>query len=93
MYHAQIAPVTYSDKTDNIVKRMIALLLRTIRPFPPYHFGILLDRKPIVNINRPDKVSDIVNSMLSYYETKKILPVWTLYANETNTMTGYHSIL
>jgi putative alpha-1,2-mannosidase len=30
--------------------------------------------------------------MLSYYETKKILPVWTLYANETNTMT-YHSVL
>ena len=30
--------------------------------------------------------------MLAYYETKKILPVWTLYANETNTMTGYHSI-
>jgi predicted alpha-1,2-mannosidase len=30
--------------------------------------------------------------MLSYYETKKRLPVWTLYGNETNTMTGYHSI-
>jgi hypothetical protein len=53
MYHAQIAPVTYSDKTDNIVKRMIASLpLRTIRPFPPYHFGILLEQKTIVNINR-----------------------------------------
>ena len=30
--------------------------------------------------------------MLSYYSVKKILPVWTLYGNETNTMTGYHSI-
>jgi predicted alpha-1,2-mannosidase len=30
--------------------------------------------------------------MLLYYETKKTLPVWTLYANETNTMTGYHSV-
>jgi predicted alpha-1,2-mannosidase len=39
-----------------------------------------------------DKVSDMVNSMLLYYEDKKILPVWTLYGNETNTMTGYHSI-
>ena len=34
----------------------------------------------------------MINSMLAYYEPKKILPVWTLYGNETNTMTGYHSI-
>ena len=28
--------------------------------------------------------------MLIYY---KKLPIWILYTNETNTMTGYHSIL
>jgi predicted alpha-1,2-mannosidase len=30
--------------------------------------------------------------MLKYYEPKGVLPVWTLYGNETNTMTGFHSI-
>ena len=30
--------------------------------------------------------------MLVYYEESGSLPVWTLYGNETNTMTGYHSI-
>jgi predicted alpha-1,2-mannosidase len=30
--------------------------------------------------------------MLRYYESHKLLPVWNLYGNETNTMTGYHSI-
>ncbi len=47
---------------------------------------------PLLSILQPEKVSDIVNTMLLYYEDKKKLPVWTLYANETNTMTGYHSI-
>ena len=27
-----------------------------------------------------------------YYEPKGVLPVGTLYGNETNTMTGFHSI-
>ena len=34
----------------------------------------------------------MVNSMLTYYEVNKSLPVWTLYGNETNTMTGNHAI-
>jgi len=48
--------------------------------------------QPLLTITNPQKVSDIINSMLAYYETNKTLPVWTLYGNETNTMTGYHSI-
>ena len=47
---------------------------------------------PLLTLIAPDRVSDMVNSMLAFYDTKKILPVWTLYGNETNTMTGYHSI-
>jgi predicted alpha-1,2-mannosidase len=30
--------------------------------------------------------------MLAYYDESGSLPVWTLYGNETNTMTGYHSV-
>jgi predicted alpha-1,2-mannosidase len=47
---------------------------------------------PLLTILQPEKVADMIKSMLVYYQEKNILPVWTLYGNETNTMTGYHSI-
>ncbi|MCH4553863.1 GH92 family glycosyl hydrolase [Aestuariibaculum lutulentum] len=94
MYHAQVAPVTFSDangefrlETDSIV---------TAKDYTAYSTLSLWDtfraEQPLLTLIAPKNVSDIINSMLAYYETKKILPVWTLYANETNTMTGYHSI-
>ena len=49
-------------------------------------------QQPLLTLLEPGHVADIVNSMLLYYEPKGVLPVWTLYGNETNTMTGYHSI-
>lgn len=94
LYHTQIAPVTFSDangefrnskdsivKTDNFTAYSTLSLWDTFRA-----------EQPLLTILEPLKVADIINSMLVYYEDKKSLPVWTLYANETNTMTGYHSI-
>jgi predicted alpha-1,2-mannosidase len=49
-------------------------------------------QQPLLTLLQPNRVADIINSMLVYYEPKAVLPVWTLYGNETNTMTGYHSI-
>ena len=94
MYHAQIAPVAYSDKSGQYRKEDDQIV--TAKDYTAYSTLSLWDtfraENPLLTILAPDKVSDIVNSMLAYYDTKKILPVWTLYANETNTMTGYHSI-
>nr|WP_314898075.1 GH92 family glycosyl hydrolase [uncultured Flavobacterium sp.] len=94
MYHAQIAPVTYSDKNGQFRKENDSIVTAT--NYTAYSTLSLWDtfraENPLLTLLAPDKVSDIVNSMLAYYDTKKILPVWTLYANETNTMTGYHSI-
>jgi len=94
MYHAQLAPVTYSDKNGQFRKENDSIVTAT--NYTAYSTLSLWDtfraEHPLLTITAPDKVSDIVNTMLAYYETKKILPVWTLYANETNTMTGYHSI-
>ncbi|MEL6717620.1 MAG: GH92 family glycosyl hydrolase, partial [Bacteroidota bacterium] len=47
---------------------------------------------PLFTITQPDKVNDFIKSMLAHYEEYGLLPVWDLLANETNTMTGYHSI-
>lgn len=94
LYHAQIAPVTYSDKNGQFRTEDDKIV--TSKNYTAYSTLSLWDtfraENPLLTILEPNKVSDMVNSMLAYYETKKILPVWTLYANETNTMTGYHSI-
>ena len=94
MYHAQLAPVIYSDKNGQFRKENDSIEMAT--NYTAYSTLSLWDtfraENPLLTIIAPERVSDIVNSMLAYYETKKILPVWTLYANETNTMTGYHSI-
>ncbi len=94
LYHAQIAPATYSDKNGQFRREDDTII--TAKDYTTYSTLSLWDtfraENPLLTLIAPDKVSDIVNSMLAYYETKKILPVWTLYANETNTMTGYHAI-
>lgn len=94
LYHAQVAPVTYSDKNGQFRKENDEIA--TAGKYTAYSTLSLWDtfraENPLLTLLAPDKASDIVNSMLAYYDTKKILPVWTLYANETNTMTGYHSI-
>lgn len=94
MYHAQVAPVTYSDKNGQFRQENDQIV--TAKDYTAYSTLSLWDtfraENPLLTLLAPDKASDIVNSMLAYYDIKKILPVWTLYANETNTMTGYHSI-
>ncbi|TDE03765.1 GH92 family glycosyl hydrolase [Flavobacterium hiemivividum] len=94
LYHAQVAPVTFSDKNGQF--RLEKDSIVTAKNYTAYSTLSLWDtfraEHPLLTLIAPDRVSDIVNSMLAYYETKKTLPVWTLYGNETNTMTGYHSI-
>lgn len=94
LYHAQVAPVTYSDKNGQFRTEDDKIV--TAKNYTAYSTLSLWDtfraENPLLTILDPNRVSDMVNSMLAYYETKKILPVWTLYANETNTMTGYHSV-
>ncbi len=94
MYHAQVAPVTFSDKNGQFRKENDEIV--AAENYTAYSTLSLWDtfraEHPLLTFVATDKVSDIINSMLAYYENKNILPVWTLYANETNTMTGYHSI-
>ena len=49
---------------------------------------------PLLTIVRPGMVNDVVRTMLSVYKEadNHELPVWTLWANETGTMIGYHSM-
>lgn len=94
LYHTQLAPVTFSDKNGQFRKGNDSIVTAT--NYTAYSTLSLWDtfraENPLLTLIAPDKTSDIINSMLAYYGAKNILPVWTLYANETNCMTGYHSI-
>jgi predicted alpha-1,2-mannosidase len=94
LYHSQLAPVTFSDKNGEFRKENDSIV--KAKDYTAYSTLSLWDtfraQQPLLTITNPKRVSDIINSMLEYYKTNEILPVWTLYGNETNTMTGYHSV-
>lgn len=94
LYHTQIAPVTFSDvngeyrlENDEIEKAVGYNAYSTLSLWDTFRA-----QQPLMTFMDQEKVAAIINSMLVYYQTNKTLPVWTLYGNETNTMTGYHSI-
>ncbi|CAM1364671.1 GH92 family glycosyl hydrolase [Tenacibaculum xiamenense] len=94
LYHTQVSPVTFSDVSGDVRKENDSIT--SGNDFTVYSTLSLWDtfraQHPLLTILEPERVTDMVKSMLLYYEVKKVLPVWTLYGNETNTMTGYHSI-
>ncbi|WP_319503511.1 GH92 family glycosyl hydrolase [uncultured Draconibacterium sp.] len=47
---------------------------------------------PLFTLVQPERVNDMVNTMLSIYDQQGKLPVWHLHGNETNTMVGNHAI-
>ena len=47
---------------------------------------------PLFTIIDPNRVSHWVQSMLAFQGETGLLPVWTLHANETNCMIGYHAV-
>ena len=47
---------------------------------------------PLLTLIAPDKVNDLIQSMLAQYEQYGLLPVWPLWSSETNCMIGYHAV-
>ncbi|MBK8878683.1 MAG: GH92 family glycosyl hydrolase [Haliscomenobacter sp.] len=94
LYRTALAPVQFSDargeywgpdgkihRTENYRRYDIFSLWDTFRA-----------ANPLYTLTQPDKVNDMVQSLLDHYLQYGLLPVWSLLGNETNTMTGYHAI-
>ncbi|RNL82930.1 glycoside hydrolase family 92 protein [Sinomicrobium pectinilyticum] len=94
LYHTRLAPVTFSDANGQFRLQNDSIV--TAGDYTAYSTLSLWDTfraaQPLMTLLDTDKVSDIINSMLVYYAENKTLPVWTLYGNETYTMTGNHAI-
>ncbi|MEQ9090279.1 MAG: GH92 family glycosyl hydrolase [Balneola sp.] len=81
LYHSKLAPVLFSDANQDQTKYTIYSLWDTFRA-----------QHPLLTITNPERVNDMIRTMLNFYEENGLLPVWELHGNETNTMTGYHAI-
>ncbi|MEM9142323.1 MAG: GH92 family glycosyl hydrolase [Bacteroidota bacterium] len=94
LYHTHLAPVRFSDTNGEF--RLQNDSIAKINGKGAYSTFSLWDtfraQHPLLNLVQPQRVDDIIRSMLAYYGEQGTLPVWTLYGNETNTMTGNHAV-
>ncbi|MEH6407543.1 MAG: GH92 family glycosyl hydrolase [Leeuwenhoekiella sp.] len=93
LYHTQLSPVLFNDSNGQLRLQNDSIVKSQNKVYSTLSlWDIFRAETPLLNIMNPDLINDMVNSMLIYYDEKGSLPVWTLYANETNTMTGNHAV-
>jgi predicted alpha-1,2-mannosidase len=94
LYRTALAPVQYSDALG--AYKGPDGKIHHNKPFKRYDIFSLWDTfraaNPLYTITQPDKVNDMIASLLDHFGTSGLLPVWSLLGNETNTMTGYHAV-
>lgn len=94
LYHSLLAPYLYTDVNneywgfddsvhvaDGFTNYTVLSLWDTFRA-----------ENPLLTLVAPDKVNDLVRSMLAQYDQYGLLPVWPLWGSETNCMIGYHAV-
>lgn len=94
MYHTMIAPSVFNDVngdyfgSDKQIHRKAAFTnLTTFSLWDTYRA-----LHPLFTIIHPEKMNDIIKTMLHIYKEQGKLPVWHLMANETDTMVGYPAV-
>lgn len=94
LYRTMLAPIIYNDVDGRY--RGGDDSIHTGDGFTNYTIFSLWDTfraaHPLYTILQPERVNDFVNSLLAFYRESGSLPVWTLHANETMCMIGYHSV-
>lgn len=93
LYHTMIAPSLFSD-ADGSYRGADGYIYRA-NGFTPYTVFSLWDTyravHPLYTLV-DGRVADYVNSLIDISARQKALPVWHLAGNETDCMTGIHSI-
>ena len=94
LYHTMLAPTLFMDVNGQY--QGADGKVHTAKGFVNYSTFSLWDtfraEHPLLTFLEPDRVNDMINFMLAFYEQHGFLPVWELTGNETNTMIGYHAI-
>lgn len=93
-YHTMIAPTLFCDVNGEY--RGMDDMIYTDSRKANYTTLSLWDTyralNPLLTLTQPERVDDIVNSMLSIYRQQDKLPIWPLMSGETGCMPGYSSI-
>lgn len=94
LYHSLFGTTIFNDNNGDY--RGTDKKVYAHQPFTNYTTMSLWDTyrgwHPLMTIIEPEKVKDIVMSMLAIYRQQGYLPVWPLMGNETNCMVGYPAI-
>lgn len=95
LYHTALSPTLYSDQ-DGEYKNAKGEIHKMHEGVQRYTLFSLWDTfralKPLFTLTQPERYTDILNSLLAFYDENGLLPVWDLSTFETNTMTGYHAV-
>jgi predicted alpha-1,2-mannosidase len=94
LYHTMIAPSAFNDHngdyrgTDmNVYPKASFTNLTTFSLWDTYRAA-----HPLFTLLQPQRVNDMINTMLAIYQQQGKLPIWHLMGNETNTMPGNSAI-
>ena len=94
LYRAQICPTLYSDVdgrylgADREIHQRAGGTYSTFSLWDTYHAA-----HPLYSILQPNLQRDFVQSLIDFGEQNEgHLPVWNMFASETDMMIGYHSV-
>ena len=96
LYHAFLAPNLYQDVTGEY--RGFDQNIRQAKGFTNYTVFSLWDTyratHPLFALIQAPRDADMINSMLAHFDqsVEHMLPIWSLQANETWCMVGYHAV-
>lgn len=93
LYHAMIAPTLFDDVDGTYMGA--DKKLHVAKGWNNYETCSLWDTyraaHPLYTIVDPKRASDMVNGLLAFSKENGRLPVWNMWASETDMMIGYHA--
>jgi predicted alpha-1,2-mannosidase len=96
LYHTMVAPALFSDTDGRYRGSDSARTVKQADGWNNYTVYSLWDTfraaNPLFTLTQPERMPDLIKSMLVHYDEYGLLPVWTLEGCETNCMIGYHAI-
>lgn len=94
LYHTMLAPTLYSDVDGKYFGPDGKI--HQAEDWNNYSTFSLWDTfrasHPLFTYIEPERVNDMIECFLHFYEQSGALPLWNLYGWETNMMIGYHAV-
>jgi len=94
LYHSLLAPTAFNDAdasyrgSNGGVQPPAAFQNHTVFSL----WDTFRALHPLMTLIQAERVDDLVQSMMAMCRESGRLPVWPLWANETDTMIGYHAV-